>query len=464
MLTNQNKVTLWALMWPIFIELFLQFLLGTVDTLMVSRISDDAVAVVGFSNQLFNALTTLFAMVAAGAGIVVAQKLGARKLNQARTVGIMGFTVVSVFGLLFGILLGLFPGTIAGWMQMPERLMSLAEVYIGVVGGGMVLIAMMSVLSTVIRNTGNTKAPMVIAIGMNVIHVILNYGFIFGKLGLPELGLTGVAYSTVISRVIAVIMLLYIFLNSFEVRIRIKELLTFDKKLFGDVIRISWPLGVSNFCWVLSQLFIFSFIALLGPKELAARTYMNTLESFCFLLGTSVSMAAQIQIAHLFGAKRWQEAYRNAYRALVIGLGLVIFNAFLILVVGEYVLKLFTVDTEILAIGGSLLAFNLLLQPGKMLNMALNSALNAVGDTKFTMVTSLISIWLIATLASYYMGVEWGLGLAGIYICMIADEYIRGFCSLWRWYDQKHLRKAQGLPPKERGLLLKRAKRSIGLS
>lgn len=71
---ERDRFSLWLLAWPIFIELFLQILLGTVDTLMVSRISDNAVAVVGFSNQLFNALTTLFATIASGAGIVIAQK------------------------------------------------------------------------------------------------------------------------------------------------------------------------------------------------------------------------------------------------------------------------------------------------------------------------------------------------------------------------------------------------------
>lgn len=132
---------------------------------------------------------------------------------------------------------------------------------------------------------------------------------------------------------------------------------------------------------------------------------MGTLEAFCNLLGMSVAMGAQIQIAHLYGAGRYQEAYRTAYKSM--------FN--------------------IIAIGKSLLALNVLLQPGKMLNMALNSALNAVGDTKFTMVTSLLSMWTIATAASYLLRIHWGLGLLGIYICMITDEYIRGLCALLRW-------------------------------
>ncbi|MGV2788400.1 MATE family efflux transporter, partial [Clostridium perfringens] len=97
---NTNKFTLWVLAWPIFIELFLQFLLGAVDTLMVSRISDDAVAVVGFSNQLFQAMTTLFMTVASGAGILIAQKIGSHKTGDARTIGIMAVSVTTIIGLV----------------------------------------------------------------------------------------------------------------------------------------------------------------------------------------------------------------------------------------------------------------------------------------------------------------------------------------------------------------------------
>ncbi|MBN3522589.1 MATE family efflux transporter [Paenibacillus apiarius] len=440
---ERNKFTLGLLAWPIFVELFLQFLLGAADTLMVSRISDDAVAVVGFSNQLFMALTTLFMTVASGAGILIAQKLGSRQENDARTIAIMAVTASALIGILLSLLLYAQPRAIASVLQLPDNLLPLAEVYISIVGGGMVLTALMSTLSTVIRNTGNTKGPMYTAIGMNVVHVFMNYGFIFGEFGFPQWGLTGVAISTLVSRLLATALLLYLFVRSFEPNIRMRDMLTFDGKLFKEILRIGWPLGVNMSCWVFSQLVIFAFIALLGAKELAARTYMNTLESYCFLLGNSIALAVQIQIAHLYGAGRTREAYKAAYRALVIGLALVVVNAFMIFAFGRWLLGLFTTDTEIIALGVSLLGFNLLLQPGKMLNMAINNSLNAVGDTRFTMLASLFSMWLIATALSYVIGIGWGWGLAGIYICMIADEYVRGLLALFRWKGQKYLRKAE---------------------
>jgi putative MATE family efflux protein len=341
------------------------------------------------------------------------------------------------------LVLALMPLQIVKILQLPTELYPLAKIYITYVGGGMVLTALMVALSTVIRNTGNTKATMYTALGMNVVHLFLNYAFIFGAFGFPQLGLTGVAISTVVSRLLALLLLLFILKGSFAQSIRLADFRIFDGKLFKAILRIGWPMGVNMSCWFLTQLLIFSFIAMIGAKELATRTYMNTLESFCFMLGFSIASAVQIQIAHMFGAGRVKEAYRAAYRALWTGLLLVTMNALLLYFFGVHVLQLFTKDPEIIKLSVSLFILNLVLQPGKMLNMALGNALSAIGDTRYIMITAVFSMWIIAALFSYWIGVHLGYGLIGIYICMICDEYVRGIFAFVRWRGKKYLRIAQ---------------------
>jgi putative MATE family efflux protein len=440
---QDRRMSLWVLAWPIFLEMFLQFFLGTADTLMVSHISDDAVAVVGISNQLFGAVMILFSAIASGAGILVAQKLGARKDGEARIIGIMGLNVSIAIGIVLSLILYLRAEPIARLLQIDEALVPLATTYISIVGAGIVLLAAMSALGTVIRNTGNTRGPMYISLGMNVFHVLLNYAFIFGAFGFPEWGLTGVAISTVVSRLLGTLILLALYRNAFLLRIEWKDLISFNKTLFRDVIKLSWPLGVTMSSWCLTQLVIFSFIAMLGTKELSARTYMNTMESFCFLVGYSFALAGQIRIAHLFGSGEKEAAYRCAYQALWVGMAIVCLNSVLLYAFGKPVFSMFTDDTQILNMGISLLALNLLLQPAKMLNMALGNALTAVGDTRYVMMTGLVSMWLIATGLSYYLGIGLEWGLYGIYAAMILDESVRGTLVLLRWRSKIFLKPAQ---------------------
>ncbi|WP_438445280.1 MATE family efflux transporter [Gorillibacterium sp. sgz5001074] len=439
-MTIDRKMSLWVLTWPIFLEMFLQFFLGTADTLMVSHISDDAVAVVGISNQLFSAVTILFASIASGAGILVAQRLGARKEGEARIIGIMGLNVSMAIGAVLSLLLYLYAAPVARLLQIEESLVPMASGYISVVGAGMVFLAAMSALGTAVRNTGNTRGPMVISLAMNAFHVGLNYAFIYGAFGFPEWGLAGVAVSTLISRFLGAAALFLLYRKAFMPHIGLRDLRLFDKPLFRETLRISWPLGINMSSWCLTQLVIFSIIAMLGTKELSARTYMNTMESFCFMIGYSIALAGQIRIAHLYGSGDREAAYRCAFQAMWIGLAVVGCNTVLLYAFGKPAFSLFTEDGQIISMGLSLLALNLLLQPAKMLNMALGNALIAVGDTRYIMITGLVSMWLVAAGLSYFLGIRLEWGMYGTYAAMILDEAIRGILVLIRWRSKPFMR------------------------
>ncbi|WP_040952561.1 MATE family efflux transporter [Gorillibacterium massiliense] len=430
---------LWMLAWPIFLEVFLQTLLGTVDTLMVSRISDDAVAVVGISSQLFGAVTTLFTTFAGGAGILIAQRIGSGRTQDARSLAIIGVSVSTVLGVAVSILLFFFADPMGSMLGISPDLLPLSHVYITYVGGGLFLVAMSVSMGTAIRNTGNTRGVMYTGIAVNVIHIFLNYVFIFGLFGLPRMGLGGIALSNAIARALGVIVLYRLFSGSFAITVKVKDFARFSGSYIREILHIAWPLGLNSFSWVFSQLIIYSFLARLGAEALAARTYMNTLESYCFTLGFAIAMASQIQTAHLYGGGKTKEAYTGAFRTLYIGLAIVMANILVIFAFGKQLLGFFTQDETIIAMGASLLTLNLLLQPAKMLNMGMNNALNAVGDTRFPMYVAITSMSLIAVGGAYLLGIAAGWGLTGIYVAMISDETVRGLFVLQRWRGKKNL-------------------------
>lgn len=434
----EKKMTLWALAWPIMTEMFLQFAIGTTDTLMVSRISDDAVAVVGFSNQFFNAVLVIFMLVASGSGILIAQNLGAGKQKDARTLATMAIVVTGGIGIVVST--GIYFGAewFAAVLQVPIEIRPLAGDYMSIVGGGMILTALNVALSTCIRNTGDTRSPMYIAIGMNILHVILNAAFIFGLFGFPKLGLIGVALSTVICRFLAICVLLRLFRHAYGTKIAWSEFFHIDIRLLKNIFRIGWPMSLSGGSFNVTQLIVMSYVGMMGAQELAARTYMNTMESFAFTVGWSIALAVQIQISYLFGSGRYKEAYYSCYKAMGLGMFLVTFNTGLMLMFREQILNYFTGDTWIINMAVTLLWLNLILQPGRMLNMALGQSINAIGDGKYSMFVSLPCMWLISVGLTYVLGLSFEWGLYGVYTCMILDEYIRGVFMWLRW---RHHRK-----------------------
>ncbi|MBB6731139.1 MATE family efflux transporter [Cohnella zeiphila] len=428
-----------ALAWPVMIEMFLQFAIGRSDTLMVSRISDDAVAVVGFSNQFFNAVMVLFMLVSSGAGILIAQRLGAGMVRDARVLGTMAIVLTGGIGLAVSLTVLLGAGWFADILQVPREIQPMAAQYMSIVGGGMIFTALGTAFSTCIRNTGDTRSPMLIAFGMNIVHMILNGLFIFGALGFPKWGLFGVALSTLFVRLASAVLLLHLFRRAFGGKIAWREFPHFEPKLLKEIFRIGWPLSVNGASWTFSQLAIFSIIGLMGAQSLAARTYMNSMESFAFTIGWSIALAVQILVAYQFGSGKLKEAYFSCYRALWLGELLVLVNTGLILLFRRQVISFFTGDPWIVDMAISLLWLNLALQPGKMLNMAIGQSLNAIGDSRFMMSLSLPSQWIVSVGLSYTLGVRMGWGLYGVYAGMILDEWLRGVILLYRW--RRHRRK-----------------------
>ncbi|MFC5447149.1 MATE family efflux transporter [Paenibacillus aestuarii] len=434
-----KKMTLFGLVWPIMIELFLQFMIGTADTLMVSRISDDAVAVVGISNQFFQAVIVLFALISSGAGIVISQKLGAGKEEVARRVASMAFVLTLGIGVVVSLFLFVQTEMFVQMLQVPVQLHAMTAQYIRIVGGGTIVMAAVLTLSTIIRSTGNTKGPMLVAVGMNLVHILGNYIFIFGAFGLPKWGLFGVSLSTVGSRLLALIVLFYIFRKSFAVFIQWRDFRIFNRPLLGEVAKVGLPMAFSSASWTVSQVVIFSMVATMGAEQLAARTYLNTLESFSFLAGWSFAMAVQIQVAHLFGAGQMERAYRSLYKALFWGELVVIVNTLLLFSFGRLILGAFTDNPHIIAVVIGILALDLILQPLKMWNMPLGNSLNAVGDTQYVMKVGIIVMWIVAVGGTYLLGIKSGWLLHGVYIAMIMDEGIRGFLVQRRWIARKRL-------------------------
>lgn len=430
---DDKKLSLWVLAWPLMIEMLLNFFMGIADTLMVSQISDHAVSAVGLSNQVLHSVNVLFITVNAGAGVVIAQKCGAGLWDEARKTVAIAVKANLVIGALLSAIVFFGAEGILNMMNTPQEVMAEATTYLSLVGAVTILVALQAATSAVVRNTGNTRGPMVIAIGMNVIHLFLNYVLIFGAFGFPEMGIVGVAVSTMISRFIALIFNIWLMRKSFEPVLRWLDFKGWDMPIVREVVRIGWPMSITNISWNYTQTVIFAVVATLGAASLTAFTYVSTITGLAHMVGWSIAMAAQIRIAHMYGARRYEEAYQSAYSAWWGGAAYVTIVSIGFYFLGESILRLFTDNAHIIAIALPLFAMNLLLQPLKMMNMAFGTSLIGVGDSRYVAFSSVIFMWLFAAGGSYVFGHTLAWGVIGVYAAMTLDEAARGVIVCLRW-------------------------------
>ncbi|MDQ0338636.1 putative MATE family efflux protein [Caldalkalibacillus uzonensis] len=430
-------LSLVALTWPIFIEILLFMMVQFADIFMLSFISDEAVAAVGVANDLMVITFILFNFVAVGTGVVVAQYLGAKKKAEASKIEANALVVNVVFGLMVSLVLVIFRQELLGLFSLDPDVKGYASGYMLIVGCTLFTQALLFTLAAIIRSNGFTRDAMYVSLGMNVVNVIGNYLFIFGALGVPQLGVTGVAISTAASRILGMITLFILLYRRLEVRIEWQDYLTLNKGYLKKILQVGAPAAGEHMVYQVQQLVFTFFISMLGTAALATKVYTFNLMMFILLFSLSVGQGMQILIGHLVGAGRMEEAYRRAFKSLKVSMLITVSMAVVFAVFRESLIRIYTDDPHIISLGATLLLICLILEPGRTFNLVLISSLRATGDARFPFKMAVVSMWGISVPLAYVLGIHFGLGLIGVWVAYTVDEWFRGLIMLGRWRSRK---------------------------
>jgi putative MATE family efflux protein len=441
MTKKQKNMTLFTLTWPIFIEIFLHMLMGNADTLMLSQYSDESVAAVGVSNQILSLIIVMFGFVATGTAILVAQHLGANEKKTAGEVSLVSLAVNLFFGLLLSLSLAIFNKPILKLMDLPESLIDEASSYLVIVGGFAFIQALIMTAGAIMRSYSFTRDVMYITIGMNILNVIGNYLFIFGPLGIPVLGVEGVAISTAVSRILGLLAGIIVLLKRIPNALPFKRLFKLPHVHVKNLLKIGVPSAGEQLSYNGSQMVITYFIAVLGTEALTTKVYAQNLMMFIFLFSVAISQGTQIIIGHMVGARKYEDAYHRCIKSLKISIIISCIMAIIFSFAAEPLLGIFTNNTEIIELGKTLIYLTIILEPGRSFNLVVINALRATGDVKFPVYMGILSMWGVSVTISYVLGIWAGLGLVGIWISFIADEWLRGIIMLKRWQSKAWIQK-----------------------
>ncbi|WP_404432058.1 MATE family efflux transporter [Sutcliffiella horikoshii] len=431
--TNTKKLTLFALTWPIFIEVLLHMLMGNADILMLSQYSDDSVAAVGVANQILFMLIVMFGFIATGTTILVAQYLGSKNRETAAEVTVVSIGANLIFSVAISILVFFFSSKLLLLMDLPPELLTEADSYLKMVGIFSFVQALVITMGATIRSYGFTRDAMYVTIGMNIINVIGNYLFIFGPFGIPVLGVEGVAISTVTSRALGLIVITILLFKRIEEPLPFKKIFRLPVSHLKNLLKIGIPSAGEHLSYNTSQIVITYFIVMIGTEALTTKVYAQSLMMFIFLFSVAISQGTQIMIGHQIGAGKVEEAYKRCIKSLRLAILISILTAIPIAFFSDTLLGFFTDNPDIIALGGTLILFTVILEPGRSFNLVVINALRAAGDVRFPVYIGILSMWGVSVTVSYLLGIHLGFGLVGVWIAMILDEWLRGIIMLYRW-------------------------------
>ncbi len=433
-----KKMKLFNLAWPIFIETLLFMLLGFVDVFILSRYNDLAASSVNTANQAVSITTIVFTVISTASAVMISQYLGAKKKESASRIAALSITFHLIFGVIISGVFLLFSRPILEFIGATGDLLSFSSEYLSVVGGFIFLQALMSSMSVIIRNHGMTKVSMFVTVGMNVMNTVLDVVFVLGLFGFPELGVKGVAIATTMSRFVGVCVLAAVLFTKVEKPSIFRLLKPFPKEDVKNIVKIGVPSALETFLYNVSQVVITSMVLnFLTETELITKTYVQNISMFFYIFAVSIGQASQILIGHLIGAKKYEEANRQAYKSHATALIITMSACAVGLLLRNKLLGIFTDDTAVIALGANILLINVVLEFGRTTNLVVIACLRGTGDVLYPTLCAIFSMIFISTLGSYVFAVVLDMGIYGLWIANAADEVFRGVLMLIRWKNGK---------------------------
>ena len=422
---------------PVFIEMALVMMLGAVDTVMLSRYSDNSVAAVGLDNQLISLVFLVYQFFSMGAAILCAQYIGAGlKKRLVQVVG-MALVVNLILGLVVSAMLFLYTEELLHMMGLRPELMGDGLVYLQITGALSFFQALSLTFSASLRSADKVVYPMVVTGIVNVINILGNYALIFGHWGFPKLGVEGAAISTAICRAVAMLLLAAIHFKVHIPRFPLRYFRPMPWRELRNLFYIGIPAMSENISYCLSQVVITFFINQISNEALAARTYCHNMIMFVYLFCLSITQGGDILVGHLVGQRRHQAAYVLGNYFFRWSMIITITGSIVLALTGNSILSAFTDNAEIIKMGVWVLFVDIFLEVGRTANIFAGSTLRATGDVFYPFVVGVIFQWSVAVGVSYFIGIPLGFGLVGMWVGFALDENIRGIILMRRWRSGK---------------------------
>lgn len=435
-ITSVEKTVLLPLALPILAEQILRLLMGTVNTLMLSRYSDDAVAAVGVSNQVLNVVIIAATMIASGAAVIINQNLGAGRDKEAHVISMNSLSISACVGLFFSAILITFAHPIIVGMGLQPGLRPDAIAYLRIVGYSCVIQFVSAMMTTHFRCRGDARKPMFVIAFNNCVNLAGCCMVVFRPFETPLSGVSGVAMIRLASEVLGLLLIGTLYARQGWLRDR-RSLWHVRMDNLRLILRLGFLSGAEGISFSMGQLVTTGFLTAFGAVALSTKMYVQTVSSYTYLAGLSIGQATQIMSGHLLGAGRLDEADRFVKRSWRYILSCNVAFSMIMFLLAKPIIGLFTDAAQVLDLAKNLLLIDVFICMGRSFNHSFNYGLRSAGYVFVPMVVANSSIWLVNVGIGYVLSVVLGWGVFGIWVAQMLDEWIRGLFAMGFWLSKR---------------------------
>lgn len=422
---------------PLVIEQLLAVLVGMADSIMVANVGEAAVSGVSLVDNIMILIINIFAALATGGAVVAGQYIGRKDEKSAckAATQLVWFVSLSAVAIMILVYFGkdIILNQVFG--HITAEVKGHADIYLLIVTASIPFIALYNGGAAIFRAMGNSQVSMRVSLLMNAINVTGNAILVFGL----RIGTAGVAIPTLISRMVAAIVITVLLCNQTRI-LHIERTLKFrfDGRMIRKILAIGVPNGLENSMFQLGKILVLSLVSTFGTYAIAANAVSNAIALFQILPGMAISLAITTVISQCVGANDYEQVHYYLKKLLVIIYVAMAGTVALIFLALPLILKAYNLSDQTAAAATNIIHFHgisaMIIWP---LSFALPAAYRAAGDAKACMYTSIMSMWIFRIGFSYLVGKYMGLGVFGVWVAMVIDWVVRAICFVIRYFNGK---------------------------
>ena len=428
---------------PVILGMLGHQVVALVDNIMVGQLGSAELAAVSLGNSFMFIAMSLGIGFSTAITPLVAEADGEGNREKGKSSFKHGLFLCTVLGLvLFGAVMAAKP--LMYVMSQPPEVVDLAMPYLTLVAASLVPLIIFQGFKQFSDGLSMTRFPMYATIVANLVNVLLNYMFIYGKFGAPELGVVGAAIGTLVSRVVMVLYLWYLLSRKEKSRYFVTniKLFTLSKAMLKKLLNLGFPSAMQMFFEVAIFTSAVWLSGILGKNPQAANQIALNLASMTFMVAMGFSVAAMIRVGNQKGLKNFRELRRVAISiflltsimSLIFAIGFIIFNGELPKIFLDYnSVADFADNFEVVTIAAQLLIIAAIFQFTDALQVVALGALRGMQDVKIPTVITFIAYWVIGFPISYYLSMHTSLESMGIWIGLLAGLSASGIMLFIRF-------------------------------
>lgn len=426
---------------PITLQNLVASTVNMLDTLMITSLGEESLAAVGLANQVFFFYAVTIFGVATGSSVFIAQFWGKKDTkNIGRILG-MSLAIVCILGIIFTLAALIVPNYIMKIFSNDKEVIRLGVDYLKIVSLSYIITGISFIYAVASRSIGQAKMPMVVSMISFATNALFNYLLIFGKFGLPQLGIKGAAYGTLIARTIEITIILYTVYSNKRSPLaqNIKTMTDWTWDFIKKYFKTALPVILNEAFWSLGTVLYSVAYAKISTEAAAAVQILNTVQNVFMVMSRGLANACTILVGNKIGADEEEGAieYANSFMILSTLLGLVLG---IILFISTDVILLFfrNLTPELYASSKKLLIILAALLAIKSLNNTIIvGVLRGGGDTKFSMILEIGSVWVVGVPLAFLGALVFKFPVYYVFLMVHMEEVVKSAIGIFRVISKK---------------------------